>query len=82
MAEMETDSTERPVIPPRILRTEVILNPFTDIVVREGRMKRTGPNGREQSESEDQPAKRGPKYEMCARDARVTPLIGWCWTCQ
>ncbi|KAI9319666.1 cyclophilin-like domain-containing protein [Dichotomocladium elegans] len=34
MAEMETDVNERPLYPPRIKSTEIVLNPFDDIVPR------------------------------------------------
>ena len=34
MGEMQTDANERPLYPPRIKTTEVVLNPFEDIVPR------------------------------------------------
>ncbi|KTW26609.1 hypothetical protein T552_02618 [Pneumocystis carinii B80] len=34
MAELETDKNERPLYPPKILSTEVLLNPFDDIILR------------------------------------------------
>lgn len=34
MGEMEIDENERPLYPPRIKSTEIILNPFDDIVPR------------------------------------------------
>ncbi len=57
MAEMETDANERPLIPPRILRTEVIANPFSDIVVREKQETKV----EEQSVDEGEAQSSGPK---------------------
>ena len=37
MAELETDSNERPLEPPSIRKTEVLNNPFDDIEPRESR---------------------------------------------
>ncbi|KAG2223588.1 hypothetical protein INT45_001670 [Circinella minor] len=34
MSEMDTDANERPLYPPRIKSTEIVLNPFDDIVPR------------------------------------------------
>ncbi|EMR09263.1 hypothetical protein PNEG_02597 [Pneumocystis murina B123] len=34
MAELETDKNERPLYPPKILSTDVLLNPFDDIIPR------------------------------------------------
>jgi peptidyl-prolyl cis-trans isomerase SDCCAG10 len=34
MGELETDDNERPLYPPRIKTTEIILNPFDDIAPR------------------------------------------------
>ncbi|KAF7732484.1 Peptidyl-prolyl isomerase cwc27 [Apophysomyces ossiformis] len=34
MSEMETDENERPLYPPRIKSTEIVLNPFDDIIPR------------------------------------------------
>ncbi|EFC43840.1 predicted protein, partial [Naegleria gruberi] len=34
IAELEVDDNDRPVYPPKIIRTEVIVNPFPDIVPR------------------------------------------------
>ena len=35
MAEMETDNNERPLEPPSIKKTEILNNPFDDIVTRD-----------------------------------------------
>lgn len=34
MTELELDQNDRPLYPPRIKRTEVVINPFDDIVPR------------------------------------------------
>lgn len=34
MTELEVDENERPLYPPRIKSTEVVLNPFDDIIPR------------------------------------------------
>lgn len=35
MGEYETDDNDRPLYPPRILTTDVLLNPFDDIIPRD-----------------------------------------------
>lgn len=56
MGEMEIDSNERPLYPPRIKSTEIVLNPFDDIVPRITEREKQVAKARELQKAEQEQA--------------------------
>ena len=58
MNEFPVDADERPLFPPKILSTEVLLNPFEDIVPRESKRAKPEPEKHETKPKSEAVAKR------------------------
>lgn len=62
MTELEIDENERPLYPPRIKRTEIVINPFDDILPRiTEREKRQQKELEKKKMLEDAKKKKAPK---------------------
>ncbi|KAI9491944.1 cyclophilin-like domain-containing protein [Zychaea mexicana] len=63
MGEMETDANERPLYPPRIKTTEIVLNPFDDIVPRITKREKKMARALEKQKAAELEAKKKKKKE-------------------
>lgn len=61
MTELEVDENERPLYPPRIKSTEVVLNPFDDIIPRITAHEKKVAKMMEQKKMEAEQAKKNKK---------------------
>ncbi|KAL9657499.1 hypothetical protein ABK040_016765 [Willaertia magna] len=53
IAELEVDEKDRPVYPPKILKVDVIVNPFPDIIPRKKKLIKGGDEGKKRKAKKD-----------------------------